>query len=92
MEFNIKASDEEKQKVVDAVRKLNAMIHVTYMSYSMFEEECQMSQSKIRITLQDLMDDDCLVQIATNGEKKVKRYYYVVTEKGNETYPLKEMA
>lgn len=92
MEFNIKATEEEKQKVVDTARKLNAIPHITYMSYAMFEEECHMSQSKIRITLQDLMDDDCLMQIATNGDKKVKRYYYVVTEKGNKTYPLKEMA
>lgn len=88
MEINIVATEEEKQTVVKAIHRLNSVMHVTHTSLAMLGEECNMSQAKVRIVLQDLIDAKQILQIATNGDKKVKRYMYILTELGKTDFPL----
>jgi len=85
MELNIKATAEEKEAVVASIRKINKVIHIKHMSQAMLAEDSGVKPSKVRITLQDLMDDDLIEQIVVS-DKAIRRYYYVITEKGNKTY------
>jgi len=85
MELNIKATAEEKELVVRSIRKINKVIHIKHMSQAMIAEDSGVKASKVRIALQDLMDDGHIEQIVVS-DKAIKRYYYVLTDKGNETY------
>ena len=87
MELNIKATEAERAAVIKAIRKLNSVRHLSYMSQAMMVEDSGIKPSKIRIALQDLIDDKCIEQICVNGDKRVKRYYYCVTESGAARYP-----
>ena len=86
--MEIKATPEEKKLIVNAIRKLNSVRHLNYMSMAMFTEETSIKQSKVRIVLQELIDEKHIVQYLSNTGKRVGRYYYVITDSGNETYPL----
>lgn len=91
MEIMIKATEEEKLAVVAALRRLNAVRHLKYMSQAMISEETGIKTSKVRIVLQDLIDEGTIVQYTVDNERRIKRYYYVVQDK-KETQPEKKEA
>ena len=91
MEIMIKATEEEKLAVVAALRRLNAVRHLKYMSQAMISEETGIKTSKVRIVLQDLIDEGTVVQYTVDNERRIKRYYYVVQDK-KETQPEKKEA
>lgn len=87
MEIDIKATALEKKLVIRAIRRLNNIKHLNYMSQAMIAEDSGVKPSKVRIALQDLIDAKCIEQIRTNDGKRVSRYHYALTNIGNKEYP-----
>ena len=77
--IEIPVTPEEKQKIYDALAKVNDMEHVQSISYATFATLTGMKESKVRLVVTDMVDKGELLQINVS-EGKVPRYYYVAKE------------
>lgn len=82
MEIKIKAKEEDKRAVAKAIEELNSLQHVRYMSRSMITNTSLVKDTKLRVVLQDMLDDGELTQYQATQNPRLQRYYYVLTEKG----------
>lgn len=82
--INIRSTKEERIAVAKAVAQLNEVPHISYMSRNMLAETSGVNTNKVRIVLQDMLDDNELTQYAVTQNPKLQRYYYVLTEAGKE--------
>lgn len=75
-EIVIPVTDEEKQKIYEALEKINDMEHVSSISYATFATLTGMKETKVRLVVADMVNKNELQQINVS-EGKVPRYYYV---------------
>lgn len=86
MDIEIKATEEEKRLVVEALIRLNGIRHLNYMSQATIAMETDIKPSKIRVILADLMTEGSIIQYVVDDNRIVKRYYYTVEQAGREKY------
>lgn len=80
MAFIIPVSDEEKQKVKQAIIDLNKIGHLKYMSQTTIASSCGIKATKIRLILQELLDEKQIIQYVANENKRLNRYYYIIND------------
>lgn len=81
-EFKIDVTDDERRAVARAVSELNNIQHIIYMSRNMIAETSGIKSTKVRVVLQDMLDAGELTQYAVTQNRRLQRYYYVLTEHG----------
>lgn len=81
-EINIKSTKDERRVVARAIERLNEIQHVSYMSRNMLAETSGIKGTKVRVVLQDMIDNGEVTQYAVTTNPKLQRYYYVLTEAG----------
>lgn len=81
-DFSIKSTPEEHVQLAQAITKLNAIEHISYMSRNMLAETSGIKGTKVRVVLQDMIDNGEVTQYAVTTNPKLQRYYYVLTEAG----------
>lgn len=86
-EFKIGVTDAERRAVARAVSELNNIQHVSYMSRNMIAETSGIKSTKVRVVLQDMLDAGELTQYAVTQNRKLQRYYYVLTDAGKALLP-----
>lgn len=80
--INIPTSEQEHYQVIQAVMHLNNLRHVKYMSHAGLAETAGLKATKVRLVLKDLIDAGLLTQYQVSKNKRVQRYYYVLTPMG----------
>lgn len=83
-EITIRISDEEVVAMARAITLLNEIQHLRYMSRSMLSAASGIKDSKVRATLQEMVDRGYIEQYAVTTNLKRQRYYYVLTDVGKE--------
>lgn len=78
MEIQIPVSDKEKKQVIDAIKKLNAIGHLQYMSQAMIANSTGIKATKIRVVLAELIKEEQITQYVVTQNKSLQRYYYIV--------------
>lgn len=86
-EFRIGVTDAERRAVARAINKLNNIQHIIYMSRNMIAETSGIKSTKVRVILQDMLDAGELTQYAVTQNRRLQRYYYVLTEYGKALLP-----
>lgn len=81
-EICIKSTAEERIAVARAIKQLNEIRHVSYMSRTMLAETSGIKSTKVRVVLQDMVDNDEITQYAVTQNPRLQRYYYVLTDAG----------
>lgn len=76
--FDIEVSDEEKALVIAAIKTLNDIPHIRYMSQSMIASAAGIKATKVRAVLAELIKEDAIIQYAATENKKLQRYYYTI--------------
>ena len=84
MQINITATDKEKKGVIEAIMQLNEIRHIKSMSQKMIAECAEIKTTKVRVVLTDLVKEGAIEQYQVSDNKRVQRYYYVVTPLGKE--------
>lgn len=82
--MEIPVSIEERRAVAAAVTTLNTVQHLRYMSRSMIANSACIKASKVRAVLQDMIDKGELTQYPVTENRKLQRFYYVLTDAGKE--------
>ena len=80
MDILIKATDEEKKAVLQAIQKLGDIKHIKHMSHSMIAESAGILATKVRLVLADLITDGIINQYPVTQNKKLQRYYYTINK------------
>lgn len=80
--LEIPVSVDERKAVAEAVLKLNEVQHLRYMSRSMIANSSGIKDSKVRAVLQEMINLGELKQYPVTENKKLQRFYYVLTETG----------
>ena len=68
--------------VAKAIQELNNIQHIKYMSRSMLANCSGIKDTKLRATLQAMVDDKQIEQYQITENKKLQRYYYTLTPEG----------
>lgn len=82
MEIKITSTEPEREAVVRAIGMLNEVRHIKSMSHTVIAETAGIKATKVRIVLADLIADKSIDQHQVSENKKLQRYYYVITDKG----------
>ncbi len=82
MDMEIKATDNEKLAVLRAIKELNEIQHLKYMSQAMLATHSGLKPTKVRIVLTDLIEEGKITQYSTTENKRLQRFYYVINESG----------
>jgi len=82
MDVSIRSTPEEKIAVIKAINQLNDIKHIRAMSQAMIAECAEIKSTKIRAILIDLISAGAIVQYQVSNNKRVQRYYYVLTDIG----------
>lgn len=80
MEIIIPISEEEKTKTIAAIKQLNSIGHLKYMSQAMIANSAGIKATKIRAILTELINEGKVIQYAITQNTHLQRYYYVVVE------------
>lgn len=80
--MEIQVSDLERQAVARAVVELNEVQHLRYMSRSMISNSSGIKDTKVRAVLQDMINRGELEQYPVTENRKLQRFYYVLTDAG----------
>lgn len=82
--FNIKitVSEDELVALAKAIKELNSIQHLRYMSRAMLANTSGIKDTKVRAVLQELLDKQLATQYAATQNPKLQRYYYVLTDAG----------
>ena len=82
MEISIQATAAEKHATLTAIKQLNEIRHIKYMSQKMIADTAFIKATKIRIILMDLIAAKLITQYQVSDNKRLQRYYYVLTDAG----------
>lgn len=82
--FVVPVSDEERFVVMQALRDLNEMEHVRFMSLDTIATSAMIKKSKVRHILTDLIEKKFITRYVASENVKLPRYYYVVEAPGME--------
>lgn len=80
----IPVSDEEKIKTLNAIKELNAIPHLKYMSQAMIAKSAKLKATKVRAVLVELIEEERIVQYVLTKNAHLQRYYYVVNDEAYE--------
>lgn len=83
MEIQIPVSEQEKEQVISAIKRLNAIGHLQHMSQAMIANSTGIKATKIRVILAELIKEEQITQYVVTQNKSLQRYYYVI----NDTQP-----
>lgn len=74
-------NDVDRVAVMRGIITLTGIGHISYMSRSMLCSQSGVKDTKLRATLQDLVDKEMIKQCRVTQTKR-PRYFYIVTTKG----------
>jgi ribosomal protein S25 len=80
LEIKIPIHDHEKQAVLDAIKQLNSIPHLRYMSQAMIANSAGIKATKTRAVLATLIEEGRITQYAATDNPKLQRFYYVINE------------
>ena len=80
MEIIIPISEEEKEKTIKAIKQLNSIGHLKFMSQAMIANSSGIKATKIRSILTELIKEEKITQYAITQNAHLQRYYYIVNE------------
>ena len=80
MEIQITISETEKEKTIKAIKQLNSIGHLQYMSQAMIANSSGIKATKIRSILTELISEERITQYVVTQNKSLQRYYYIVNE------------
>lgn len=89
MQITIPVSKTEKIATLNAIADLNKLRHIKYMSQAMIAEGANLKPTKVRLVLQALIDEGLILQYQVSQNKRLQRYYYVLTDAGT-SFKLEE--
>ena len=78
MEIIIDVSEEERQAVIMAIRELNRLSHIKYMSQAMIASLAHIKPTKVRHVLVALIAEKRICQYAATTNPRLQRFYYSV--------------
>ena len=78
LKITIEVTEEEKYAVVDAIRVLNRIEHLKYMSQAMIAAEAKIKATKVRYILMALIEEKRITQYTATDNKRLQRFYYTV--------------
>lgn len=81
MEIKITATEKEKKAVLKAIRDLNEIPHIKYMSQAMIAMHANIKETKVRAALIELLTDKKITQYQATENTKLQRFYYVINDK-----------
>lgn len=79
-EIVISISQEEKDVVVAAIQRLIAIPHIKRMSQAMIADTAGIKATKIRVILQELVNEGRITQYQATDNPKLQRYFYTINE------------
>jgi uncharacterized protein YlbG (UPF0298 family) len=82
--LEISVTEEEKMTVLIAIRELDKIGHLRYMSQAMVAVASSLKATKVRIVLQCLLDEKRIKQYDVSNGSKLRRYYYTIAEQAVE--------
>lgn len=74
---------EDRVAVAKGIQELNGIQHIKYMSRAMLVNCSGIKDTKLRATLQAMVDDKQIEQYQITENKKLQRYYYTLTAEGS---------
>lgn len=80
--INIEVTDSDKLAVEKAIIELNKMEHVTHMPRAAIATVAQLKETKVRLTLEVLMNAGEIARYATTDNPTRQRYYFLLTDLG----------
>lgn len=80
--INIEVTDADKAKVAEAIVKLNELVHMTNMTRSAIACMSELKETKVRLTLEVLMNAGEILRYATTDNPSRQRYYYLLSDLG----------
>lgn len=84
MHVEIKVTPEECRAVLNAVVELNSREHVHYMSLQMLADMSGVKVTKVRHVVEYLVCNQYLHRYIVSDKQVKPRYYYVLTDLGND--------
>lgn len=80
--IDIPISEEERKAVAKAINEHMLARHITYMSRSSLAKTACVKDSKLRVILQDMVDNGLVIQYVLTENPHRQRYMFVLTDTG----------